>query len=215
MPLGFRAHPFGRGAAPLAIAFALAAPGATYALGGDASGRPVAEPAIELPSAVPSLPLPSLPIATPTSSVPPLPIATPTLVVPTPALPMTTLPVPVATPTVPVVSPTIRPSPTPGPSPTLSPSVPVSSAAPGSLSPTSGAGAVLPTVGPSLSPEATVPPESPFDAVVVPGLLFGIPTMLLLGVVVVQAVGGAAWLPAIRRWMNGRIVPTEERPRAS
>jgi hypothetical protein len=44
---------------------------------------------------------------------------------------------------------------------------------------------------------------SPFDAFVLPGLLVGIPAFVLLLIVVIQAAGGAAWVPVIRRWVNG------------
>jgi len=54
---------------------------------------------------------------------------------------------------------------------------------------------------------ATTPGEgtSPFDTFVLPGLLVGVPAILLLGILAAQVAVGAAWLPVIRRWLNRRV----------
>ena len=47
--------------------------------------------------------------------------------------------------------------------------------------------------------------SSPFDTFVLPGLLVGVPAILLLGILAAQVAVGAAWLPVIRRWLNRRV----------
>jgi hypothetical protein len=45
---------------------------------------------------------------------------------------------------------------------------------------------------------------------VVPGLLLGIPALVLALILGIQLVGGAAWLPVIRRWVKGGVVPWDD-----
>jgi len=61
-----------------------------------------------------------------------------------------------------------------------------------------------PPSDPSVVPPAT---ESPFLGLVIPGLLLGIPVIALLLIVGAQLIGGAVWLPVIRRWTNGVVLP--------
>jgi hypothetical protein len=167
-----------------------------------AAADPLPVPLPSLPVPVPTLPLPTLPLPTlpplPTPTLPPLP--TPTLPVPTPTLrlPTPTLPLPTPTPT-PSASAPISPSPLPstfgaGPinsatslgSPFTSPPVTASGPAE-SISPTVGGGG------------------SPFNSFVVPGLIVGVPAVIILGILVAQLAVGAAWMPVIRRWLNRRV----------
>jgi hypothetical protein len=39
----------------------------------------------------------------------------------------------------------------------------------------------------------------------VPGLLVGVPTIILLWILAAQLAVGAAWLPVIRRWLHRRV----------
>jgi hypothetical protein len=66
--------------------------------------------------------------------------------------------------------------------------------------------------GPPGSASEPVPPstESPFFGFVLPGLLVGIPAFMLLLILGIQVVGGAAWLPVIRRWVKGGVVPWDD-----
>jgi hypothetical protein len=193
---------------------------------------PVSDPT--LPGALPSLPLPTLPLATPKlPTLPPLPTPTlPPLTTPTPTLP--TLP-PLPTPTLPLPTSTLPlPTPTlPLPTPTLPiPSLPLStSSAPPTVNPlpsTAGAssgplasgaasagpivggpiGSVTPTQVASFEPDDGATPAvggQGFGSLVLPGLLIGVPTMIIVGILVAQLAVGAAWLPVIRRWLNRRV----------
>src|SRR5439155_15982472 len=70
-----------------------------------------------------------------------------------------------------------------------------------------GAGAVASSSPPS-GPDGAVPAaQSPFLGLVIPGLLLGIPVIALLLIVGAQLIGGAVWLPVIRRWTNGGVLP--------
>jgi hypothetical protein len=42
---------------------------------------------------------------------------------------------------------------------------------------------------------------------VLPGLLLGIPALALAVILAIQLVVGGAWLPVIRRWVNGGVTP--------
>jgi len=44
-----------------------------------------------------------------------------------------------------------------------------------------------------------------FDTLGLPGLIVGIPAIIIIGILVAQLVVGAAWLPVIRRWLNRRV----------
>jgi hypothetical protein len=66
-----------------------------------------------------------------------------------------------------------------------------------------------PVVG-SAAPEGPVSPTvggggSPFDSFAVPGLIVGVPAIIILGILVAQVAVGAAWMPVIRRWLNRRV----------
>jgi hypothetical protein len=54
---------------------------------------------------------------------------------------------------------------------------------------------------------STTPGEggSPFDTFVLPGLLVGVPAIILLTILAAQVAIGAAWLPVIRRWLHSRV----------
>jgi hypothetical protein len=51
--------------------------------------------------------------------------------------------------------------------------------------------------------EATV---GPLDGIVLPGLLIGVPAILVIAALAAQLAVGAAWLPVIRRWLHRRVV---------
>ena len=173
--------------------------------------------------------LPSLPIALPTSPVatptlPPLPTIVPTLPpIPTlPPLPTPTLPPPptptlppLPTPTLPIATPTRPPSSQPVPTATLpstasaSPSISVFGAGPIGSAGTIG---VPPQTGPgaaSVDPGTVTPTVgiggSFFDEITLPGLVLGVPAIILIGILATQVAVGAAWLPVIRRWLNRRV----------
>lgn len=167
--------------------------------------RPVAG-ADPLPVALPSLPvpIPSLPIPIPT--LPPRPVPTlpppPSLPIPTPtiAIPSPSLPLPTGAP----------PSASTTDSPFLGGGGPVSSGSPSGQGPGGGPVGGVGVPGASDAPSqvvSTTPGEgsSPFDSFVLPGLLVGVPAILLLGILAAQAAVGAAWLPVIRRWLNRRV----------
>ncbi len=46
----------------------------------------------------------------------------------------------------------------------------------------------------------------PLDGIVLPGLLIGVPAILVIGALLAQIAVGAAWLPVIRRWLHRRVV---------
>ncbi len=89
---------------------------------------------------------------------------------------------------------------------------PVGSGAPSGLGPGGGPVGGFGALG---EPASSVPSEvvattpgvgsSPFDTFVLPGLLVGVPAILLLGILAAQVAVGAAWLPVIRRWLNRRV----------
>jgi hypothetical protein len=191
-------------------------------------------PLPSLPVALPSLPVPTLPLPTPvpTATLPPLPTLPaptptlplptltlpppPTLPVPTPSLPVPTPTLPVATPTLPLSTPTPRPTASAQPSPSTTPS-PSPSPAPSLVgggpvgSPTTiGAPVVGQPVVASGVPERPGTPTvvdrgSPFDSFVVPGLIVGVPAIIILGILLAQLAVGAAWMPVIKRWLNRRV----------
>jgi hypothetical protein len=172
-----------------------------------------ADPLPSLPVALPSLPVRTLALPTPTlptlPPLPTLPVPTPTLHIPTPTLP-------VATPTLPLSTPTPRPTATAQPSPSTTPS-PSRSAAPSIAGggPVGSATAIgAPVVGgpvvASGVPEGPGSPTvvdrgSPFDSFVIPGLIVGVPIIIILGILAAQLAVGAAWMPVIRRWLNRRV----------
>jgi hypothetical protein len=43
------------------------------------------------------------------------------------------------------------------------------------------------------------------EDLVVPGLLLGVPLILIIGILIAQLAVGAAWLPVIRRWLHRRV----------
>jgi hypothetical protein len=176
-----------------------------------------------LPVPLPSLPVPTLPLPTlplPTATVPPLPtlpLPTPTLPLPTPTLPpLPTLPIPtptlpVSTPTLPIATATPRQTASAQPTPSATPSPATSIVGAGAI----GSGTpVGPVVGQPVSasgvPGGPLTPTivdrgSPFDSFVVPGLIVGVPLIIVLGILAAQLAVGAAWVPVIRRWLNRRV----------
>jgi len=190
------------------------------ALFGLLAGSPVAglDPLPSPPIDLPSLPLPPPPtIALPLPTVPPLPtIALPTLPVPLPTLPAPTVSVPsLPVPTLPVPSMPLPSNPLAS-QPASTSSAPPSSGAPtgapgasdmpgGSVaaSPTS---ALLDVAGPVEGTTETGQGGSPFGFAL-PLLIAGIPIALIIAIVALQILGGAAWLPVIRRWLNRRLTP--------
>ena len=190
---------------------------------------PVAVPSLP----VPTVPLPTLPVATPKlptptlRPLPTLPAPTPTLPLPTltlpppPTLPVPTPSLPVPTPTLPVVTPTLPlPTPTPRPTATAQPS-PSTTPSPSPAPSLVGGGPVgspttlgAPVVGqPVLASGVPAGPGtptivdrgSPFDSFVVPGLIVGVPAIIILGILLAQLAVGAAWMPVIKRWLNRRV----------
>jgi hypothetical protein len=173
---------------------------------------PTAPPPPTLPVATPKLPslppLPTLPVPTPT-----LPVPTPTLPVPTPTLPLATptLPLPTSTPrATPRPQPSVAPSrsPSPSPSPSALPSIP--GAGPIRSATTLGGPVVGQPVVASGVPEVPLSPTivdrgSPFDSFVIPGLILGVPAIIILAILAAQLAVGAAWMPVIRRWLNRRV----------
>lgn len=170
-------------------------------------------PLPSLPVALPSVPLPTLPVATPKlPTLPPLP----TLPVPTPTLPVSTPTLPVATPTLPLSTPTPRPtassqqspSATPSPAPSPAPSIvgggPVGSAATLGV-PVVGQPVLASGVPDGPGSPVVVDRGSPFDSFVVPGLIVGVPAIIILGILAAQLAVGAAWMPVIKRWLNRRV----------
>jgi hypothetical protein len=43
------------------------------------------------------------------------------------------------------------------------------------------------------------------DGFVLPGLMIGVPAILILGILAAQFAVGAAWLPVVRRWLHRRV----------
>jgi hypothetical protein len=182
-----------------------------------------ADPLPSLPVALPSLPLPSdplptVPVPTPTLPLPSVPL--PTLPVPTPTLPVPTPTLPVATPTLSLPTSTPRPTSSPQPSVAMSPN-PSQSRSPSPVPSIVGVGPDgsttnlgVPVVGQPVVasgvPEEPLSPTivdrgSPFDSFVVPGLILGVPAIIILAILAAQLAVGAAWMPVIRRWLNRRV----------
>jgi hypothetical protein len=161
-----------------------------------------------LPVALPTVPLPTLPLPTlplPTLPPPPtLPLPTPTLRLPTPTLPLST-----PTPTPRVTSAPATPTPFASTSPSSSAAPSLGGVGPGS-SGTAGEGPidarpVAATGVPSEPLPVIVDGGSLFDSLGLPGLILGIPAIIIIGILVAQLAVGAAWLPVIRRWLNRRV----------
>src|SRR5439155_20319032 len=74
-----------------------------------------------------------------------------------------------------------------------------------------GAGPIVQGSPPPGPIDAAAAAESPCLGLVLPGLLLGIPVIALLLIVGAQLIGGAVWLPVIRRWVNGSVVPWGDR----
>lgn len=163
---------------------------------------------VALPTApLPTLPLPTLPLPTsplPTLPPPTLPLPTPTLRLPTPTLPLST-----PTPTPRATSAAATPTPSASPSRSSSAAPSLGGVGPGS-SGTSGEGPidarpVAATGVPSEPLPVIVDGGSLFGTLGLPGLIVGIPAIILIGILVAQLAVGAAWLQVIRRWLNRRV----------
>ena len=214
-----RAHGAGRGAAAVGLA-------ALVVIGGFVGlGRSAAAVGPSLPVLPTLAPLPSLPIATilplPSAS---LPIATRSPL-PSASLPTVTLP-PLPSASLPTATTRPRPSVTPGPTAAPSPAA-TAVAAPASTS--TAPSRVIPATGSVGSrPAGTglivsdVSPERPVTVTVaaahagagqlawlVPGLVLGLPGVLLLVIVAAQLLGGAAFLGLTRRTLGGLGIDTE------
>jgi hypothetical protein len=167
---------------------------------------PVPTPTLPPPPTLP--PLPTVPL--PTVPLPTLPVPTPTLPVPTPTLPIPTPTLPIPTPS--LTLPSASPSPSANPSALASPAGGGPLASAGAPSGPVGAGPIGGSAGPDVAASAD-PGEgtSPtfggvgFGSLVLPGLLIGVPTIIVLGILAAQLAVGAAWLPVIRRWLNRRV----------
>jgi hypothetical protein len=198
---------------------------------------PMTRAVVTLPSAppLPSLPLPSLPlpslVATPApSSLPSLPLPS-VLTTPRPSV-LPSLPLPSVLPT---PLPTVPPFPTPTTAATSPPSRPFTVPGPTESSEASGApskpsdrpgpsapNSVAPTgtKGPVLVDDPSPPGGAgALDGLVLPGLVLGVPTLVVIGFLVAQALGGIALLPALRRTLgslglrnpSAGVVPTSRR----
>ena len=195
----------------------------------------LAVPTVPLPT-LPPLPL-STPTLAPTPTLPPVPTLPP---LPT-LSPLPTLPLPTLLPTpslpLPSILPTASPRPTASavttasPGPTSSPrsSDQAATASPGptlggSPGPSLGDGAAvgIPLAGtlPSQAPTSSGGGD-PYDSVdqgpspldfLVPGIVAGVPILIIVIIVIVQLVGGAAWLPMVRRWSQQRLTDLGRRP---
>jgi hypothetical protein len=171
-----------------------------------------------LPTIMPTLrPLPSVPLPTlpPVPTLPPLP-SLPTPSLPTPSVPLPSLPTPsLPTPSLPGSSgsPTQTPTTgTAGASPTPSPTPLPGGGGParflgepvtfGSAPPTAAA-----RPSPALVADHTPSDDAPsrVDAIILPGLLIGVPAILVIAALIAQLAVGAAWLPVIRRWLHRRV----------
>jgi hypothetical protein len=184
-------------------------------------------PSLPLPS---SSPMPSLPLPS-TSPVPslPLPSTSPVPTLPLPTVTLPSLPAPTPTPTA-STPPTAAapddvthpPAPTAGPLSTDSPggsSEPTSTPTPVPASPTASAagGLAVARSTPDASPGPAdlvagnaprgVSEPSPPLAFLLPALLAGIPIAVVALVIIGQILGGAAWLPVVRRWLNRSVIP--------
>ena len=186
----------------LAIGLATTILGVLMLLANPVAGAgPLPDPS--LPIAVPSLPLPSVSLPTPTLPItlptPTLPLPTPTLPLPTPTLPLPTLPLPTPT------SSPVSPLPT-APTPSVGPAIPPAPSGLPSPQPPIVAG---PVESPSRSSEGDSTPlagqHSFLDALVLPGLVIGIPATIVILILGTQITAGAVWLPIVRRWRNRRV----------
>jgi hypothetical protein len=186
------------------------------AIAGPVSGAPPSTDVLlpTLPVPVPSLPLPTLPVPSLPLPTPPLPtLPLPTLTLPTPSLPVPSLPLPSLP--VPSVFPSVAlpgtPLSTPSPPGTATdlPSVatpsPSGAESPGS---TSAAGGLAGSSQPSDGTGSTGSTGSllPFEDFVIPGLLIGVPALVLLAIIALQVAGALAWLPVVKRRL-GRSSP--------
>ena len=166
-------------------------------------------------------PTPTPPPPTPT---PPPPTPTPSL--PLPSLPLPTLPLPSLP--LPTIRPTLRPSLPPTLPPLLTPSpsqpTPSPSGAPGTSGPPVGGGPVASPGSPGVAAGGPAPDPftvggrtgAPLDGLVnidvptigglewaVPALVLTVPGLLLILAIAIQAVvGGAVWVPFVRRWLG-------------
>jgi hypothetical protein len=155
----------------------------------------VVAPAI-VPTPVPT-PIPTV-IPTPIPTLPPLPTPIPTLPPPTPRPDSTPSPGPASTP---------RPSPAPQPVAASGPSTPADGAAPvGSIA---DLGATETGIG--LGADVLALLDAPL-VWFVPGAVVGVPGLLVLLWVALQAVGALAWIPAVRR-MRGEPLAARRRRR--
>lgn len=173
----------------------------------------VVAPAI-LPTPVPTLP--PLPIPIPTVIPTPVPTPVPTLVATLPPLPtpiptLPPLPTPRPDPTAtatPAPTATPRPSPTPQPVAAAGPSAPTDGAASvGRIAELSGADTGL--IG--LGTDVLALLDAPL-VWFVPGAVVGVPGLLVLLWIALQAVGALAWIPAVRR-MSGEPLAARRRRR--
>lgn len=192
----------------------------------DVPSLPVELPSVALPD--PTVVVPTLPPTphptprpTPRPTLPPLPTLPPVPSLPLPSLPTPSLPTPsFPTPSVPAPSlPTPSlPTPTQSPRGSSSPSPAAASATslPGAGGPI-GSGTTASEAGPEddASGRSPVPADpgqpsdvaaGPLDGIVLPGLLIGVPAVLVIAAVIAQLAVGAAWLPVIRRWLHRRFV---------
>lgn len=169
---------------------------------------PIPDPSLPVP--LPSLPLTPVPtLQLPTPSPPPLPTLPPPTLPPTPTLPVPTPTISIPPASLPIATPT-PPTRSPSPSASGAGGGPISSVIPsgpaGSLVAASGGLGEAASAGPrevvSTAPDGA---RSPFETFVLPGLIVGVPAMLLLGILAAQVAIGAAWLPVIRRWLNRRV----------
>jgi len=155
-----------------------------------------------IPTVIPT-PIPTLPpLSTPLPTLPPLPTPLPTL----PPL-LTPRPDPTATAT-PAPTSTPRPSPTPQPVAAAGPSAPTDGAASvGRIAELSGADTGLIGLGADVFALLDAP-----LVWFVPGAVVGVPGLLVLLWIALQAVGALAWIPAVRR-MSGEPLATRRRRR--
>ncbi|MEX0889771.1 MAG: hypothetical protein WD062_08170 [Chloroflexota bacterium] len=151
-----------------------------------------------VPTPIPTLP----PLSTPIPTLPPLstPIPTlPPLLTPRPDPTATATPAPTSTP---------RPSPTPQPVAAAGPSAPTDGAASvGRIAELSGADTGLIGLGTDVFALLDAP-----LVWFVPGAVVGVPGLLVLLWIAVQALGALAWIPAVRR-MSGEPLAARRRRR--
>jgi hypothetical protein len=177
------------------------------------TGVPLAVTVLPAPTPPPT-PSPS-PSPTPTPKPTPTPSPRPSL--PLPSVPLPSLPLPTAHPT-PEATPTPSPSPTPAPSRPAESPTPDPSPTPGATDPRPGAPPSQPP-GPAGDPLGAVQlapaPTRGFDGQgvdlgaidlladvqvwSVPAVAMGVPGLLLIAWVALQAAGVLAWIPAVRR----------------